>query len=205
MTWPLAGDHRNRRLAAREERSAIQPCSVCQGYMGLPRTALWHLLGASASALPVAGCPDTYLIRAWVGPRWGSVPRSWKSRSASTKTSTTRPVQAVQPVFLVPFRPHRPLAALTQEYWSALAITTTDEDNEIEGLVSARTWGFKSPLRHGVKVLVRGHFGWFAGVAFPFCLLALSRVYRADESWRLRRIVSRPAAMARSRSRAACW
>ena len=60
---------------------------------------------------------------------------SWKSRSASTKTSTTRPVQAVQPAFLVPFRPHRPLAAFTQEYENALAITRKDNGKEIGGIV----------------------------------------------------------------------
>ena len=36
----------------------------------------------------------------------------------------------------------------TQRHWKALASTRTDEAEKIEGLVPARAWGFKSPLRH---------------------------------------------------------
>ena len=46
---------------------------------------------------------------------------------ASTKMCTTRTVQAVQEVYLVPFRPRNPLLLLTQEHWTALDGTRTDE------------------------------------------------------------------------------
>jgi hypothetical protein len=48
-----------------------------------------------------------------------------------------------------------------QSGWSGPQKPTTanalEGSGHLEGLVSARTWGFKSPLRHPVKVLVRGY------------------------------------------------
>ena len=45
-----------------------------------------------------------------------------------------------------------------QSGWSGPQKPTTanalEGSGHLEGLVSARTWGFKSPLRHPVKVLV---------------------------------------------------
>jgi hypothetical protein len=53
----------------------------------------------------------------------------------------------------VPSRLRKHLLPPTQRHWIALGGTRPDEENEIEGLVGAILWGFKSPIRHG-KVLV---------------------------------------------------